>query len=35
MLESSELYIQGNSENYSTYYTGCDVEINREITSKP
>lgn len=35
MLESSELYIQGNSENYSTYYTGCDVEISREITSKP
>lgn len=35
MLESSELYIQGNSENYSTYYTGCDVEINREISSKP
>ena len=35
MLESSELYIQGNSENYSTYYTGCDVEINREITYKP
>ena len=35
MLESSELYIQGNSENYSTYYTGCDIEISREITSKP
>lgn len=35
MLESSELYIQGNSENYSTYYTSCDVEISREITSKP
>ena len=35
MLESSELYIQGNSENYSTYYTGFDVEISREITSKP
>ena len=35
MLESAELYIQGNSENYSTYYTSCDVEISREITSKP
>lgn len=35
MLESSELYIQGNSENYSTYYTSCDVEISREISSKP
>ena len=35
MLENLELYIQGNSENYSTYYTGCDVEISREISSKP
>lgn len=35
ILESAELYIQGNSENYSTYYTSCDVEISREITSKP
>ena len=34
-LEGAELYIQGNSENYSTYYTSCDVEISREITSKP
>ena len=35
MLENLELYIQGNSENYSTYYTRCDVEISREISSKP
>lgn len=35
MLENLELYIQGNSENYSTYYTRCDIEISREISSKP
>ena len=35
MLDSFELYIQGNSENYSTYYLWCDVEISREISSKP
>lgn len=35
MLDVLELYIQGNSENYSTYYLGCDVDISWEISAKP
>lgn len=35
LLEKLELYIQGDSGNYSAYYTGCDVDINREISAKP
>lgn len=35
MLNVLELYIQGNSENYSTYYLGCDVDISWEIFAKP
>jgi hypothetical protein len=35
MLDVLELYIQGNSENYSTYYLGCDVDISREILATP
>ena len=35
MLDVLELYIQGNSENYSTYYLECDVDISWEISAKP
>ena len=35
MLDVLELYIQGNSENYSTYYLGCDVDISWEISANP
>ena len=35
LLEKLELYIQGDSVNYSTFYTGCDVDISWEISVKP
>ena len=35
LLEKLELYIQGDSVNYSTFYTGCDVDISREILVTP
>lgn len=35
LLEKLELYIQGDSGNYSSFYTGCDVDISWEISVKP
>lgn len=35
MLEDLELYIQADGDNYSTYYTTCDIDLSREILSVP
>ena len=35
LLEKLELYIQGDAGNYSSFYTGCDVDISWEISVKP